>query len=162
MNATRRTLGPRVYQLATAVTLVLGLMVGKMPAQTNDGPKILFLHLQLKDGSVSLIKASVRPGQLKPRPEQNIPDGLHFELTDGDGRPLWQGVIADPRSRLVEYQIPEGSGKLKRKKVAIKDPEFTLRVPALTEARRIEFYFQEPSNAENREQRKSLGQLRLP
>jgi len=162
MSITKIPSSNRFRQLATSVAVALTCLAANTLAQTNNGPKILFLHLQLKDGSVSLIKSSVRPGYLKPRPNQDLPDGLHLELSDDESHACWRGVVENPCSRLIEYEDPPGSGKLKRKKVDLPEPEFMVRVPVLAEARQIEFYTLEPTKAGNRAQRRSLGKLQLP
>jgi hypothetical protein len=162
MNTTRKWLSRHFQSVTGVFGLTLACLLANAQAQTNDEPKILFLHLQLKTNSVSFIKSSTRPGHLKPRPNDDIPDGLHFELTDGDGRPLWHGVIEDPGSRSVEYEDPPGSGKLKRKKFHSSETEFTVRVPVLAKARQIEFYTCERAGSGKDEQRKSRGSLALP
>lgn len=162
MNAAVKALRSSFHNVTTVTALLLAFLAINVLGQTNDGPRILFLHLQLKNESVSLIKSSVQPGHLKPRPNPDDTDGIHFELTDSDGFRLWTGAMADPRSRRVEHEDPPGSGKLKSKKVELRDPEFTVRVPLLSEARQIEFYTLVPIGSEDKLQRRSLGKLPLP
>ena len=148
--------------LAAAGLFVLLVSPAKATAQTNDSTEILFLHLQFKNQSVSLIGASVQPGYLKPRPADNIPNGIHFDLISADGRELWRGVIEDPSRRVVEFEEPPRSGKLKQKIIQAADAEFTVRVPARADARRIEFYTLQKLGSDNQEARKTLGSFDLP
>lgn len=162
MNMAGKASTPPLPHLAKVASLMLAFLVMHATGETNEGPKILFLHLQFKEKSVSLIRSSVRPGHLKPRPNPEETDGLHFEVKDAEGRQLWKGVMADPRWRRVEHEEPPGSGKLKSKRVELNDPEFTIRIPLLAEARQIEFYTLERTDAGKSRERRRLGKLQLP
>ena len=144
------------------VALTLASLLANATAQTNETSKIVFLRLQLKGQSVSLIETTVRPGYLKTRRNLDLPDGIHFELSDRAGHPLWHGAIEDPRVRAVEYEDPPRSGKLKRKEFRLSEAGFTVRVPMLADAKRIEFYTLERADSGKDERRKSLGKLPLP
>jgi hypothetical protein len=128
--------------------LVLLLLAASTPAQaqTNTTPGILFLHLKVTNQVVSLVEANLRSGVLKPGPEA---DGtaLCCELVSEAGTPLWKGSIADPTVRHLEYEDPANPGHLQHKIVRVDEAEFTLRVPALPEARRIDFFKLPPGSA---------------
>ena len=110
-------------------------------AQTNDSPGILFLHLRLEHSkTVTLIESGTRKGTLKPQSPSNQPGAIHFELLTADRRSLWRGAIPDPSERVVEYEDPPRSGKLKRKNHSLGETEFTIRIPFSTDARTVEFY----------------------
>src|ERR1043166_1660851 len=124
--------------------LVCGL--GPLGAQTNDEPQILFLHLKLKNKTISLVKSTQVPGVVKaPR---TAPTGLQYEVVSATGESLWKGTIEDPGERHLEYEDPPGSGKLKRKTIHFDEAAFMVRVPLLPAAQRVEFYTLESSPAD--------------
>jgi hypothetical protein len=121
--------------------LLFLFLVSLLPAeaQTNTSPGILFLHLKVKNRMASLVETNLRPGVLKPAPEGDA-TALFCELVSEAGTPLWKGSIADPTVRHLEYEDPANPGQLLHKIVQVDEAEFTLRVPALPEARRIDFF----------------------
>jgi len=140
----------RTTSLATIPRMVWGVVLAAgciapclmaAAGQTNDAPKIVFLHLRLDQSrSVTLIDSQTRDGTLKSQPVSNHPDAIHFEMLTADGNSLWHGAIADPGERVVEYEDPPHSGKLKRKRHSLAETEFTIRVPFSPDARKVEFY----------------------
>jgi hypothetical protein len=108
-------------------------------SETNASPGILFLQIKLnRDQTATLVKSIATPGTLKPTPEIN--DGLHYELQDANGKSLWQASTVDPRTQVLEHADRAHPGTLKSLTNAVTEAEFTVRVPALTNAARIEFY----------------------
>jgi len=162
-----KTMHSRVrYSLPSTIVLLgmlaLGPTAGRTLAETNDEPRIIFLHLQLRpDKSVKLLDATSKKGHLKSRPIQNIPDAIHFELLSTEGRTLWHGMVADPSVRDVEYEDPLRAGQMKRKQFRLIETEFTVRVPGLADARRVEFYTL-GRDGTNDATRKKLGTFPLP
>jgi len=134
-------------------------------AQTNGAPGILFLHLKVQKQTVSLVEATVRPGVLKPGPEGDS-TALHCQLVSEAGTPLWKGSLADPTVRHFEYEDPATPGKLQHRVVQLDEAEFTLRVPSLPEAHRIDFYKLRSDSAGEaggqKGSRTSWGSIRLP
>jgi len=162
MKTMRKVCGVTCLSFVAAGLLVSLVLPAQAAVQTNASAGILFLHLQLKNNSVALVESSVQPGYLKPRPVEDIPNGIHFDLISADGRELWRGVIEDPSQRVVEYEEPPRSGKLKRKSIQAAEAEFTVRIPVLADARRIELYTLEKTGSAGKETRRSLGSLSLP
>jgi hypothetical protein len=150
----------------TALAALL-LWVESAPAQTqtNAAPQILFLHLKLTQKGISLVASSVQPGLAKPQPNLETKE-IQFELVSALGQTLWPGAMDDPRTRRVEFEDPPRSGRLKRKAILLKEAEFTIRVPFLTDARRIDFYTLDsaPTNSKSDKPpvRKLLGSVPLP
>lgn len=143
--------------LATIVLLAASGPPATALGQTNEGSKILFLHLQVqKDKSVKLLDSVTRPGELKPPANTEIHGGIHYELIDADGKSLWHAAIADPSERIIEHGDPSRSGKLKQMRVELPEAEFSIRVPVKTNAVRLEFY--RWSNASTN---KLAGKIRL-
>jgi hypothetical protein len=147
--------------------LLVLLLAGspRAQAQTNTAPGILFLHLKVTNQVVSLVEVNLRPGVVKPGPEADA-TALCCELVSEAGIPLWKGSIADPTVRHLEYEDPANPGQLQHKVVRVEEAEFTLRVPALPEARRIDF-FKRPSGSTEEERpqkpsRTSWGSITLP
>jgi hypothetical protein len=109
--------------------------------QTNDGPKILFLHLKVQqDKTLKLVNSITRPGELKPPANTDIADGIHYELLDAAGKSLWHAVVADPSRRIVEHADPANATKLRQFHVELPEAEFMVRVPVRTNAVQVEFY----------------------
>jgi hypothetical protein len=158
--------GRHLGWIAAALALLGLLAPSPMCAQSNSAPQILFLHLRLTNQVVSLVGSATRPGVLKPAREAAT-DDLHYELFSASGESLWKAGLADPTVRSLEYEDPPGSGNLKRKTVVLKVAEFTLRVPALPEGKRVDFYKLESSgipdaSGQRATSRRSLGSLPLP
>lgn len=139
------------------------LWAAPLPAQTNSGPQILFLHLKLTNQVISLVEANVRPGVLKPASNSEA-DGVEFELVSTAGAVFWKGAMANPSVRHVEYEDPPHSGQLRRKAIPLDEAEFTVRVPVVPGATRVDFYKLDPpaSAARNIVSRKLLGSIACP
>jgi hypothetical protein len=155
----------KLWWLAASLA-VLGLVTpASMLAQTNATPQILFLHLRVTNQTVSLVGFATQPGVLK-RARDAAADELHYEMVSATSESLWKAAVADPTIRHLEYEEPPGSGNLKRKTIVLAGTEFTIRVPVLPKARRIDFYRLEPSApgaiGERALTRKSLGSVVLP
>jgi hypothetical protein len=133
-------------------------------AQTNPPPQILFLHLVISNQVVSLVDSNLRPGVLKPAPEADS-TGLFYELVSEAGALLWNGSMADPGVRHLEFENPANPGELQRKTVQLDRPEFTLRVPFHPKARRVNFFKLSagpPGSVQPAVTRASLGSITLP
>lgn len=132
--------------LRTSLTTIFLLATLWWPAasavgQTNDGPKILFLHLKAQpDKTLKLVNSITRPGELKPPANTEFTDGIHYELLDTAGKSLWHAAIADPGRRIMEHADHSNAGKLKQAHVELPEAEFMVRVPVRTNAVRVEFY----------------------
>ena len=110
------------------VSLIAALLLPCL-VRAGDNDQIQFLHLKLKDGAVSMVGSSVRPGRLKSANEPDKQGELHLDLVATNGASLWSGVLADPLIRHYEYEDPESPGALKIKTVQLTEAEFTVRVP---------------------------------
>jgi hypothetical protein len=148
-----------------AMLVVLLAFSRAADAQTDGGPGILFLHLKVTNQVVSLVEANIRPGVLKPGPEGDSA-ALHCELVSDAGKSLWKGSVADPTVRHLEYEDPAHPGKLQHRVVQVDAAEFTLRVPVLPEARRVDFYKVRPDSGKDgggqKAARASWGSISLP
>ena len=153
---------PRIINCALLAAATVALWPMTAAGQTNEPPKIVFLHLRLVPSkTVTLIESRTRNGTLKPQPVSNDADALHFELLTADGRSFWHGAIADPSERVVEYEDPPRSGKLKRKRYSLGETEFTLRLPFSADARTVEFYRLDAAGQSTNVVKKSIGVVAL-
>lgn len=109
-------------------------------AQANTSTGMLFLHLRISDQAISVVKIDSVKGDLKRSKTVAAQDGLHFELVSTNGHVLWAGRIADPRARRIEYEEPEGSGKIVQKTIETTEAEFVIRVPRHPASQKVEFY----------------------
>lgn len=128
-----------------AVLILAATIVPLAPlnAQTNEPPRILFLHLKLKGQAISLVNATAVPGVLKPA--RTMRGGIRYEIISTNGVRLWQGAMADPRVERPDFPALDDSDKTPRPALPRPDElEFTLRVPCLPAAQRIDFYTLEP------------------
>jgi hypothetical protein len=147
---------------ALSVLLVANSLVAE--AQTTSGPGILFLHLKVTNQTVSLVEATLRPGVLK-RVREADSTALFCELLAEDGTTLWKGNMPDPTLRHFEYEDPSNPGQLRRKSVQVSEAEFTLRVPSVPAARRIDFFKVPPGSPGaglQKLSRTSWGSITLP
>jgi hypothetical protein len=147
-----------------ALLVLLGANSLMAEAQTNSGPGILFLRLKVKNQTISLVEATLRPGVLKPGLEGDS-TALFCELLAEDGTALWKGNMPDPNLRHFEYEDPSNPGQLRRKSVQVSEAEFTLRVPSVPAARRIDFFKVQPGSpgvSLQKLSRTSWGSITLP
>lgn len=136
--------------------LVSGLLIAQ------DG--IVFLHLRLKDNTISLLEYNVRPGTLKKSRLVNNHAGISFEVLSGNNSTLFVNTVNDPSVQHYEYEDPNSSQRLIRKEVIQNDVEFFLRVPYNNDMRRIRFYRTVPLPAQSKSQRLNkvlLGTIEL-
>jgi hypothetical protein len=124
------------FVLVSAATLgSAGLLLG----QTNAPARILFLHLKLKGPHITLVDATSVPGFLKS--SRIVQGDIRYELISTNGAALWQGAMTDPRGEQPDFPASEKSDNTPRQRPARPDElDFTLRVPDLAAAQRIDFY----------------------
>jgi hypothetical protein len=130
-----------------AIGLVVALMtlsLGRVPA--SDGTnQFLFLTLRLKGGTVTLEKASVVSGTLKPQQDSTDAEPLFVTLEPAEGEARWSLAIDDPSIQRYEYEDPQQSGVLKSKLVQVDDVEFVVRAPLTPGVRHIAIHRKEKS-----------------
>ena len=131
----------------------------------KNAAQIVFLHLRLNNGDLTLVESSIRPGTLKDRERPEQVGKLLYDVVSATGLPLWSGSTDDPSRRRYEYEDPENAGRLKVKFVVLDDVEFTVRVPLFAEARRVVFFRMDstvriPLTAES--SRTLVGSIDLP
>ncbi len=107
--------------------------------ESLPGEGIRFLHLRLKDGLITMVDSSTRPGVLKPTRDGDKGE-IGYEILDVNGAILGRGALRDPSLRRYEYSSPDEPGKIAVKEVKLDEVEFTLRLPHHASARRIVFH----------------------
>jgi hypothetical protein len=151
--------------LVLGALMFLMLEAGPLQAQTNEEPQIIFLHLKFKSGTISLVDSVTRPGVLKVQRDAPEAD-LHYELISATGQTLWQATSEDPSTQHLEYEEPPHSGVLKRRTIHLVEVEFTVRVPFMVSARRVDFFKLEPqppgTPGVKSAARRNLGSIVLP
>jgi hypothetical protein len=127
--------------MKTLTKLLLGLVAtficfGQPAAWAQkSGDKILFLHLKIKDGAMTLVQASSRPGTLKTPPREH--GDIQVEMVSTEGEALWSTLIEDPLLQRYEYEDPDHPGQLKRIERRLQETEFMLRVPFHSKGKQV-------------------------
>lgn len=117
--------------------LILTAWPGAWAAEEKSNDKILFLHLKYKDGVVSLIDVTSRPGTLKTPPHSR--GDIQVEMLSTDGQALWNTAIEDPCLQHVEYEDPDNPGQMKRVERRLTETEFWVRVPFHVKGKQVVF-----------------------
>ncbi len=160
----------KLYTTLLRFALLIVMMAMALPgsdaakAQPQSDAQIVFLHLRMKDDTLTLVKSASRPGIVKQRRLVEKPGGIYYELVSSSGKPLWQGVTADPLQQRLEYEDPDHPGQLKIKYVKLNEIEFTLRLPFKPEMRRLELYRlapAAPNSGRPKVARKLIGSIPL-
>lgn len=104
---------------------------------------IIFLTIEVSEGSVQIISLQVRPGELKSLRSDPGSHTLVSILQDADGKPLWQTVAASPLIERLEYA--DSTGTL-HSTVSHRDrAQITVRLPFIKGAHSVRFSLQQPS-----------------
>jgi hypothetical protein len=152
----------RLAVAGICIAVVLSLAAGELLAQKKPGSRVIFLHLRMKQGKVLLIDRTVRAGSLKPSRATQEYASLSYELFSATGEVLWRSTMHDPTLRRYEYEDPDQRGTLRSKQAVLDDVEFTVRVPDIDGASRVEFYRSlAPSASSERPVRRSIGSVTL-
>ena len=114
-------------------------------AQSQSEAQIVFLHVRMKNDTLTLVKSALRPGLVKQRRLVEKAGGIYYEVLSSSGKSLSQGVTADPSQQRLEYEDPDHPGQLKSIHLELKEAEFTLRIPFKPEMHRLELYRMAPA-----------------
>src|SRR5262245_34470664 len=127
-------------QVRLLALIYLCVGVSELCAQPKEADQIIFLHLRMKDGTLTLVRSATVPGVLKSRRSADKKAPLQLEVETAKGASLWSETMSDPTVRRYEYEDPDNPGLIKSKVVQLNEVEFTVRVPFKKEARRLSFY----------------------
>ena len=123
-------------RLFVVVTGLVPFEAGLVHAQH----KILFLHLQMRNDSITILQSDVRPGILKHAQDTTTANGIEYQCRSSVGTLLFGGAIEDPSVRRYEYEDSTQPGTLRLKVVKLPSVVFTLRIPFSEDIHHIEFY----------------------
>ncbi len=126
---------------SVCLSILLGLgFATRLPGQAQGEPKILFLHLRMKDGAVTFVKSNTVPGTLKPPRQLEKQGAIQIQIETREGISLWQNAMDDPELRRYEYADPDHPGAIKAKFVRLNAVEFVVRVPVFKGAHHLSLY----------------------
>jgi len=120
------------------ILFFMGLAGGTGIAQ--DGARVVFLHLKLSHGTLTLLSQAVRSGSVKPSRGAQQYAAWTYDLLSSSGEVLWSGAMHDPSLKRYEYEDPARPGTLKSKQVLLDEVEFSVKVPDITGGSRLQFY----------------------
>jgi hypothetical protein len=133
------------FALLIAVVAMTLSWASAANAQPQSEAQIVFLHLRMKNDTLTLVKSALRPGLVKQRRLVEKTGDIYYEVISSSGKSLWQGVTGDPSQQRFEYEDPDHPGQLKSIHRELKEVEFTLRIPFKPEMRRLELYRMAPT-----------------
>lgn len=113
-------------------------------AAADDTNQFLFLTLRLKAGAVTLEKAQVVTGTLKPQSDSTEEKPLLISLEQNTGIAQWSLTMDDPAVQRLEYEDPQQPGVLKTKWLTTDDTEFIVRTPLITGVRHLAIHRKSP------------------
>ena len=93
---------------------------------TTYSQQIVFLHLRIREDTISLEDVTIRNGKLKQSRHDTPTTGMSYQVLTSKGNILWSGVTEDPLIRRYEYEDPLNPGKLKTKLVKLEEATFTI------------------------------------
>src|SRR5713226_8342510 len=102
------------------LSVLLGLMTSSfVRGQAEGEEKFLFLHLRMKEGVITLVKAATVSGALKPQRRADKTGSIQFEVETEAGVSRWTGTMDDPSIRRYEYDDPKNPRAIKSKVVQV-------------------------------------------
>ena len=105
-----------------------GIILSQVELVAGDVDQMAFLHLRWESNSITLLSTELRPGRLKgPVPGDNR---LRIQLSDAQGRSLWQSPLTDPRTTRYEFPAPGDTPRaIQSRTVTTASAECVVRVP---------------------------------
>lgn len=112
----------------------------------TDFQRIAFVHLRFAGEQVQLIDFKVVPGRFKTAPEL-AGERILFQVVGSSGKPLWEGWLNDPRTRILEFEEAARPGQRRAMAITVANPEVTVRVPFLEQGQTIQIWRVTPAKA---------------
>lgn len=122
------------------IKISLFIFVSALQAQqpSLNPQKTAFLDFIWEGNSLRLVEITIIPASVKHRrPTELSAQNLYYELTS-DGKPLFSGMIKNPKKIHVEYA--DHNGILHRQEAILETVEFSIRVPAYGTVQSIRFF----------------------
>ena len=133
--------------LCLLVSLLLLPVVSASPADDEIADSdIAFLQFRTDGEKISLVDSRVVPGSLKRARLPELNREITYEVGAKTSGIVFEGSLANPLVKRLEYEDPDNPGQLKSKTIELTEAEFTLRIPYREEIDHITFYRTEPSD----------------
>ena len=134
------------------VTLALGPVSAEPPAgkppspakAETDSQRIAFVHLRFTGAQVQLLDFKVVPGRFKTAPEP-AGERILLQVVGSSGKPLWEGWVNDPRTRVLEFEDSRRQGRRAGMAIVIPNPEVVVRVPFIEEGQALQIWSVTPA-----------------
>jgi len=135
-----------------AVTLALGPVSaepteGKPPSPAKaetDSQRIAFVHLRFTGAQVELLDFKVVPGRFKTAPEP-AGERILLQVVGSSGKPLWEGWLNDPRTRVLEFSDSREHGRRAGMAMSVPNAEVVVRVPFIEEGQALQIWSVTPA-----------------
>lgn len=135
-----------------AVTLALGPVSAEPPASKPPSPakaetesqRIAFVHLRFTGAQVELLDFKVVPGRFKTAPEP-AGERILLQVVGASGKPLWEGWLNDPRTRMLEFSDSRERGRRTGMAMSVPDAEVVVRVPFIEEGQALQIWSVAPA-----------------
>ena len=135
----------RAPWLILSLTVILTMLSLGWTQAGEATNQFLFLTLRLKGRVVTLEKAAIVSGTLKPQVNSTDAEPLFVTLEQAEGAESWSLAMNDPSIQRYEYEDPQQPGVLKSKIVQVDDIEFIVRTPMTPGVRRIAIHHMDKS-----------------
>jgi len=110
------------------------------PAKAEtDSQRIAFVHLRFTGAQVQLVGFKIVPGRFKTAPEP-AGERILLQVVGSSGKPLWEGWLNDPRTRVLEFEDTRQPRRRTGMAVAVPNPEVVVRVPFIEEGQTIQIW----------------------
>ncbi|HYJ03670.1 MAG TPA: hypothetical protein VEX43_00930 [Chthoniobacterales bacterium] len=133
--------------VALAISPVSGEAQGKPPSPAKaetDSQRIAFVHLRFTGAQVQLVEFKVVPGRFKTAPEP-AGERILLQVVGSSGKPLWEGWVNDPRTRVLEFEDSRRPGRRAGMAIAVPNPEVVVRVPFIEEGQALHIWSVTPA-----------------
>jgi hypothetical protein len=144
----------RCFAILCSITLGLDALGAEPQSSRPVGPekaeatsqRIAFVHLRFTGAEVQLLDFKVVPGRFKTAPEP-VGERILVQVFGAAGKPLWEGWLNDPRSRVLETDDSAQPRRRKAVAVTFPNPEVVVRVPFIEEGQTLHIWRATPANA---------------
>lgn len=135
-----------------AVTLASGPVSAEPPASKppsparaeTDSQRIAFVHLRFAGALVELLDLKVVPGRFKTAPEP-AGERLLLQVVGSSGKPLWEGWLNDPRTRVLEFSDSKEHSRRAGMAMSVPNAEVVVRVPFIEEGQALQIWSVAPA-----------------
>lgn len=101
--------------------------------------RIAFVRLRFAGEQVQLVDFKIVPGRFKTAPEP-AGERILLQVIGLSGKPLWEGWLNDPRTRVLEFDDAKEHGRRRAMVVAVPNAELTVRVPFIEDGQAVHIW----------------------